>query len=229
MAAYDFEYTFVDPYNVAFTQGRLKMSRDGSLMFATVEGGVRYVQLDPLPRAFDDTVQTDEDAPGTVMLKAESGNGGALTYSILSEPQHGKLSGEAPNLTYTPAANYAGPDSFTFKVTEGTVDSNTATVTIDVRQVNDAPDAVDDAATTPKGKAVTIPVLSNDTDVDVDDLLTITKVTQGAKGSVTINADGTVTYVPQRTFTGTDTFSYTIGDGSGGADTATVTVTVTRK
>ncbi|HSH79244.1 MAG TPA: Ig-like domain-containing protein [Herpetosiphonaceae bacterium] len=229
VAAYDFEYSFVHTNNLAFTQGRLKMSRDGSLLFATVEGGIRYVRLDALPVAFDQAVQTDEDGLGTVKLRAESGNGGALTYSILTNPQHGTLSGVAPDLTYTPAANYAGPDSFTFKVTEGTVDSNTATVTIDVRPVNDAPDAVNDVASTRKGTAVTIPVLANDTDVDVGNVLNITQVTQGAKGSVAINADGTVTYVPQRTFTGTDTFTYTIGDGRGGADTATVTVTVTRK
>ncbi len=228
VAAYDFEYSFVHTNNVAFTQGRLKMSRDGSLLFATVEGGVRYVRVGGVPVAFAQKVQTDEDVPGAVTLRAESGNGGPLTYSILTHPQHGTLSGVAPNLTYTPAANYAGPDNFTFKVTEGNSDSNTATVTIDVRAVNDAPDAVNDTATTPKGTAVTVPVLLNDT--DVDSVLTVTGVTQGAKGgSVTINPDGTVRYAPQKGFAGTDTFNYTISDGSGGTDTATVTVTVTRK
>ena len=229
VAAYDFGYTFVSPGNRAFLQGRLKMSRDGSLLFATVDGGIRYVRLGARPPvAYDGSVQINEDTTAAVPLRAQSASGGPLTYTVLTNPQHGTLSGVAPNLTYTPAPNYNGPDNFTFKATDGTVDSNTATVTINVLPVNDPPDAVDDTATTPKVTALNVPVLRNDTDVD-NTVLTITKVTQGANGSVTINADGTVKYVPQRTFVGTDTFAYTIIDGSGGTDTAKVTVTVTRK
>src|SRR5262249_7389348 len=55
-----------------------------------------------------------------------------LAYSIVGEPQHGALSGTAPNLTYTPANNFNGVDSFTFKVNDGQADSNIATVTISV-------------------------------------------------------------------------------------------------
>ena len=61
---------------------------------------------------------------------------------MVTRPAHGTLSGTAPNLTYTPAANYNGPDSFTFTVNDGTVDSAAATVSITVTPVNDAPVAV---------------------------------------------------------------------------------------
>jgi len=64
---------------------------------------------------------------------------GTLTWTVLSQPLHGTLSGTAPALTYTPATNYYGPDSFTFKVNDGTSDSNIATITITVTAVNDAP------------------------------------------------------------------------------------------
>ncbi len=63
----------------------------------------------------------------------------ALTYTSSTQPAHGTLSGTAPNLTYTPAANYNGPDSFTFRANDGTVDCDAATVSITVNAVNDAP------------------------------------------------------------------------------------------
>ena len=68
-------------------------------------------------------------------------DGDPLTFSVVTSPTHGALSGTAPNLTYTPAADYNGPDSFTFKANDGTVDSNIATISITVDAVNDAPTA----------------------------------------------------------------------------------------
>ena len=91
--------------------------------------------------------------------------------------------------------------------------------------VNHPPDAVDDSATTDEDAPVVIRVLANDTDVD-GDALTVVSVTQPANGTVTVNADGTVTYTPRANFYGVDTFTYTIADGNGGTDSATVTVTV---
>src|SRR5204863_1652428 len=75
-----------------------------------------------------------------------------------SGPAHGTLTGTAPALTYTPAANYNGPDSFTFKANDGSLDSNVASVTIAVTAVNDAPVATDQAVTTDEdtSKAITL-------------------------------------------------------------------------
>ena len=66
-------------------------------------------------------------------------DGSPLTYAIVAAPAHGTLSGTAPALTYTPAANYNGADSFTFKANDGALDSNVATVAITIVAVNDAP------------------------------------------------------------------------------------------
>ena len=106
-----------------------------------------------------------------------------------------------------------------------TVRRNVATITITVSPVNDTPVATDDKPSTDENTPVTIPVLANDADVD-GDTLAVQEVTQPANGTVTINADGTVTYTPNAKFSGTDTFTYTVSDGNGGTDTATVTVTV---
>ncbi|HEX4417472.1 MAG TPA: Ig-like domain-containing protein, partial [Kofleriaceae bacterium] len=88
-----------------------------------------------------------------------------------------------------------------------------------------APIAMPDTATS-TGSPIDIPVLANDSDPDGDSL-TVTAVTQPASGTVTINPDGTVHYVPDPAFTGTATFTYTVSDGHGGTATATVTVDAT--
>ncbi|MBI1729318.1 tandem-95 repeat protein, partial [Candidatus Acetothermia bacterium] len=91
---------------------------------------------------------------------------------------------------------------------------------------NNTPNAVNDTATTPAGSPITISVLANDTDPN-NDKLTVTQVTQPSNGTVTINANGTVTYTPNVGFSGTDTFTYKICDPGNLCDTATVTVQVT--
>jgi hypothetical protein len=107
---------------------------------ATVAITVRPVN-DP-PVAQDQAVATDEDTPLRIMLGASDVDGDALTFALLAPPAHGTLAGTAPSLTYTPAANYNGPDVFTFRVNDGGADSNVATVSITVRPVNDAPSCV---------------------------------------------------------------------------------------
>uniref|UniRef100_UPI0014216010 Ig-like domain-containing protein n=1 Tax=Thalassoroseus pseudoceratinae TaxID=2713176 RepID=UPI0014216010 len=92
-----------------------------------------------------------------------------------------------------------------------------------VTAINDAPIAVDDDATTDEDTPVVINVLANDSDVE-GDTLTVSAVTPGTNGTVTINPDGTLTYTPAANFAGSDTFTYTINDGNGGSDTATVNV-----
>jgi PKD repeat protein len=69
-------------------------------------------------------------------------DGDTLTYVIVANPAHGTLSGAAPSVTYTPAANYNGTDSFTFRASDGKTNSNVATVSITVTAVNDAPAAM---------------------------------------------------------------------------------------
>jgi VCBS repeat-containing protein len=111
------------------------------------------------------------------------------------------------------------------KLLDSNPSTSTATVHIDVCPVNDAPVAVDDSATTNEDTPVTINVLANDDDVDGDNL-TVTDVTQGQNGTVSIGSNGEVTYTPNDDYTGNDTFEYTVSDGNGGTHTGTVTVTV---
>ena len=97
------------------------------------------IRINAAPVADNQTINTLEDAPVNVTLTGSDADGDMLAFQIVTAPAHGTLSGQVPNLVYTPAANYNGSDSFTFLVNDGQTDSVTATVTITVVPVNDAP------------------------------------------------------------------------------------------
>ena len=179
------------------------------------------------PVAYDQDVTTDEDTPVPITLTATDPDGDPLTYSVVTGPSHGSLSGTPPDLTYTPDPDYNGSDSFTFKANDGRADSNIATVSITIGPVNDPPVANDDQATTEEDTPVVIAVLANDTDPDGDPLVVLDLGTP-ADGGVVLNPDQTVTYTPNPGFTGSDSFTYTADDGHGGFDLAIVSVAVTR-
>jgi VCBS repeat-containing protein len=184
------------------------------------------------PVAQDDTYTTNEDTPLVVAKPGVLGNdydvdGDPLTAVLVSGPAHGTLTlNPDGSFTYTPAENFCGEDSFTYKAYDGALYSNVATVRITVTCVNDAPVANDDEATVPEDSSVTIPVLENDYDVDGDPL-SVSPVSGPANGRATVNPDGTITYTPNPDFCGTDSFTYKACDPSGACDTATVTIHVT--
>ncbi len=91
---------------------------------------ISHVNVAPI--ASNQNVETAQDTATPLILTATDANNSALTYSVVTQPVHGTLSGTAPNLTYTPALDYNGGDSFTFKANDGQLDSNVATVTITV-------------------------------------------------------------------------------------------------
>ncbi|MCA9947669.1 MAG: tandem-95 repeat protein, partial [Anaerolineales bacterium] len=161
----------------------------------------------------------------SLTLNATDLDGNTLIWSIENPATNGTANasgtGTSKVISYTPNANYNGSDSFVVSVDDGSA-TDSITVNVTITPVNDAPNAVNDTASTPPETAVVINVLNNDTDID-NDSLTITAVTQGSKGTVTHNGT-TVTYTPNANEAGSDTFTYTISDGNGGSDTATVTM-----
>ena len=127
---------------------------------------------------------------------------------------------------YTPDPDYNGSDNFSYHGVDlaGEV-SETATVSITINPVNDAPSATDDAAATDEDVAVVIEVLFNDNDVDGDPL-SASVVTQPANGVATVNLDGTLTYTPNSNFFGSDSFKYVANDGIVNSSEATVAITI---
>lgn len=126
-------------------------------------------------------------------------------------------------VSFTPSA--AGARTAALSITHNAPDTATP-VTVALTGVgNGGPSATDDTAETQEDTAITIDVLSNDTDAE-GDALSVTEVSDPDNGSTSINADGTIAYTPDENFGGEDTFTYTVSDGNNTA-TATVTVTVT--
>ena len=177
------------------------------------------------PSATAQSVSTPEDTAVPVVLSGTDPDGDVLTFAVGSQPAHGTMSGSGANLTYTPEANYSGPDSFTFTVNDGTVSSAPATVSITVTSVNDGPSAIDDVSSTVGTAPVTVGVLVNDSDPD-GGTLSVTANSSPANGSV-LCGPSACTYTANDGFVGTDSFTYTVSDGQGGTATATVRVTVT--
>ena len=145
-----------------------------------------------------------------------------LTFTVLSSPAHGTLSGTAPNLTYTPAANYFGNDSFTFKVNDGQLDSAPANVTITVTPVNDAPVAAPVSVTLAEDTSANI-VLGG-TDVE-GDALTFAVTVNPAHGTLS-GTPPNVTYTPAANYFGNDSFAFVANDGQANSLPAIVTITV---
>jgi PKD repeat protein len=108
------------------------------------------------PVAEDQSVTTDEDTSCGITLTATDADGDALTYAIVDGPANGSLTGDAPDLTYAPNADFSGEDSFTFKANDGEADSNIATVTITVIEINDPPVAVATADVTSGDAPLTV-------------------------------------------------------------------------
>src|SRR5207248_2903287 len=134
---------------------------DGTATSNTATITVTVNAVNDAPVAVDGALTTDEDTAGSVTLSASDVDGHTCTYSA-TNGAHGTVSVSGNVATYTPAANYNGPDSFTFTASDGTATSNTATITVTVNAVNDAPVAVDGALTTDEDTAGSVTLSASD-------------------------------------------------------------------
>jgi uncharacterized repeat protein (TIGR01451 family) len=188
------------------------------------------VTLNRAPVADDDSYVTREDTPLTLAapgVLADDADGDPLQLARVVEMISGGTltSGRSGSFTYTPGANFNGADAFTYRATDGTAESNTATVTIVVRAVNDPPESTDDAVQAAQDTPLDVNVLANDRDPDRDEM-DVTGASDPAHGATTLGAGNTVRYIPDASYTGPDSFTYTVADPDGATDTATVNVTV---
>jgi hypothetical protein len=220
LAVHNFQNNFGAPSS-AFQEGRLKISGDGSILFATVAGGVRYVRNYSPLTASDQTVVVAKNGYKLITLSGSVGNRGQLTYKVLTDPQHGTLSGEFPELTYTPAPDYTGPDSFTFEVSYGRAKA-AATVTLDVTAINAPPLAIDKSITIDEDAAIFIVLEARDPE---NDPMTYHIVKPPTRGQVSGNGP-TVIYSPEPNFSGSDKFEFRVKDSLNESNKATVSITI---
>ncbi|HVC96182.1 MAG TPA: S8 family serine peptidase, partial [Pirellulales bacterium] len=190
------------------------------------------------PVAQDTTVTTKENQLLGLNLLAdtfdsETGTsfGGMVVPSSLAvtQPAHGTAVID-PNtglVTYTPAANFFGTDSFTYTVLDNFGDiSRSAVVTVNVQKVDQPPLVVNVVAIVVPGHSVQIPVLANAVPGNsAINPSTVTIVSPPSFGTVSVNTAGVVTYTPGAGFVSSDSFTYDVQDVNGGvSNVATVTV-----
>ena len=200
---------------------------DGNGASDTATVTVTVAAVNDAPVAVDDTSTTNEDTPVNVNVLGNDSDaeGEELTVTQVGTPSNGTATIISGQVSYVPDANFHGSDSFTYTISDPSAATSQAQVDITVTPVNDAPDAVDDAATTNEDTPVVVNVAPNDTDID-GDVLSVSANSTPAHGTVSFSGNE-ATYTPAANYTGADSFTYTVSDTSGATDTATVNVTVT--
>jgi hypothetical protein len=202
------------------------MSGTGYTVGSPSSDSLEIIDTDTDPDAYDgwETTSVNVDADVTVLDLATDLDEDELTVTDVTDGDHGSVVINLDGtVTYTPTTSYTGTDSFTYTVEDPDGNEATNTITISVGPID--PVALDDDVATAVNTGVNVDV----EDVAFDpagDTLTVTAVTQGTHGTVVNNMDGTFTYTPDTSYTGTDTFTYTVEDDDSNTATGTITVVV---
>ena len=219
--------------------------------FASAPSTVRVtVNGSQAPVAHNTGATIAEDTPLAIILSASDTDSSSLSFSIVSGPSKGTLGTILPSncvanaagtdctvtVTYSPGANFNGTDSFTFKVNDGSFDSNVAVASIEVKPVNDAPLSNNTTATTHEDTPVTITLTASDVDSATLVFSIVNAPLNGglstlASPNCVASGNGshctvTVTYTPNPDFSGADSFTFRFNDGSVDSNTVTASITV---
>jgi endonuclease I len=211
------DFNGTDVVGVRVSDGR------GGTADTTVTITVTPVNDAPVAAATSATTPAGTSTP--VTLLGSDVDGDALTYAVATQPTHGSVTLDGATATYTPAAGYAGPDSFTYTVRDpsgATSAAATASIAVVAAAQHD-PVATSTTATTPEDQPVTVTLTASDPDGDP---LSYSIAARPAHGSVRLAGDK-ATYTPERDFHGTDSFTFTASDPSTVSSPATVSLTVT--
>ena len=222
------------PASTGYITNTVEIAAAGALDPNTSNNTAEFpILVDTAPLAVDDSYDTDEDtalvvpAALGVLDNDSDADGDPLDATLLADVSNGTLALNADgSFTYTPDANYYGPDQFTYSLSDGYL-TDTATVLLDVLAVNDAPVAEADAYSTPEDTLLSVAApgpLANDTDLE-GDTLSAALFAAPAHGDLNLNGDGSFTYTPTLNYNGQDTFTYTVSDGTL-TDTAAVVITI---
>ncbi|WP_180176849.1 MULTISPECIES: Ig-like domain-containing protein, partial [unclassified Acinetobacter] len=222
-------YTGADTISYSISDG------NGGTSSSVVNVSVTPVNDAPVLSFTDSLTSITENSATAGMVvtdaNATDAEGDTLTYSLTNNPDGYYSIDPATGVV---SLTQAGADwvngggnlpAVSVTVTDGTTPvTGTAAMPV-TTLVNDAPVANPDTATVIEDTSATITVLGNDTDAE-NDTLTVTAAS-ALHGTVTINADGTLSYTPNANYTGADTISYSISDGNGGTSSSVVNVSVT--
>ena len=224
----DGTYTYTPDANWYGLDGFTYQAYDGQFRSNPAMVWIRVAHVNQAPIASADafTVRAGQATRLDVLANDSDVDGDSITSKLSSSPKNGMLTHNRDgSLSYTAKSGFVGTDTFTYAATDGAVDSKPVTVTITVLAPNHAPVAKDDKVTTNAGTGVRIDILANDTDADGDRLSALL-VCAPCHGKLTINADGSYMYTPDKGWYGTDSFSYRATDGEALSGVAMAHVTV---
>src|SRR5205085_2857932 len=170
---------------------------DGQLDSVPATASITVLPVNDVPVANNQSLTSNEDTSLAIMLTGLDVEGSPLTYSIITGPAHGALSGTPPNISYLPATNYFGADSFTFKANDGQLDSAVATIAITVLPVNDAPIAQAQSVTLKQRSSTNIILTATDVE---NGALTFSILTSPAHGTLSGSASNVIYTAPSNYF-----------------------------
>ncbi|WP_448569339.1 tandem-95 repeat protein [Thalassotalea ganghwensis] len=184
---------------------------------------VTSVNQDPVI-TIANSLSTDEDTPAVLSFSYSDVDGDTVTATQQTAPTNGSLSISGTNITYTPAPNYNGSDSFVVTLSDGSGYTNNHSVTVTVNAVNDDPSvSIANSLTTSENTAQVLSFSYTDADGDT---VTATEQTAPTNGSISISGTN-ITYTPNANYNGSDSFVVTLSDGNGYSTNHAVSVTVT--
>jgi len=170
---------------------------DGTLESDPASVSIAVGSVNDPPVADSQSLTVEEDTPLNLTLSCSDIEGDSLHFSLVSDPEHGTLSGTLPHVVYTPDENFSGADGFTFRCSDGELESNVATVEITVSPVNDRP-KLQGISNQRVNEGETLAVDLSCTDADTGDALTLSAeaLPPGATLSDHGDGSGTLTYTP---------------------------------
>ncbi|MHC6648279.1 tandem-95 repeat protein [Alteromonas sp. HB246098] len=219
----DVLYTPPADFNGPVTLNYTVSDGNGGTDSASVSVTVNAVNDAPIANPDSGTVNEDSSVIIDVLTNDTDVDGDALSITNAASP-NGSVTFNGNNITFTPTADFNGATTVTYTISDGAGGTGSGTVTINVTNVNDAPVASDDTASTNEDTAVVINVLANDTDID-NDALSVSSVS-ATNGTAVVNGDGNVVFTPAADYNGSATVAYTVTDGNGGSDNASVSVAI---
>lgn len=208
---------------------------DGNGGSASAVVTITVANVNDAPVAMDDKVTVEEDSLNNALLVLSNDGdleGDSLTITQVGIPAHGQVTNAGNLIRYTPAANFAGGDAFTYTISDGNGGNASAAIAITINNLNDPPLANADAltlTTTPNDHTPTIiEVLANDSILpDQGETIVISAVgTPNHGGHATISGGTSISYTPALNFSGVESFTYTIADNNGGSASALIVVTL---
>lgn len=213
---------------------------NGGINSKTISFTITLNPINDAPVAIDDSISVNEGATVSILTNSASSvsnndtdvDNTSLTSLLVNNPTHGSVTLNSDGtFTYVHDGSETTSDSFTYKINDGLLDSNNATVSISITPVNDTPIAVNNSITVNEGATISIlsnnqtSVLQNDTDAE-NNALTAVLVSGPTHGTLTLNADGTFNYIHDGSETTSDSFTYKANDGQLDGNTASVSIII---